>query len=231
MIQINLLPDVKQEYLRAQQTKQLVIVLSVVASILSMTLLVLLFLYVQLVQPRHRANVQRDIDSGITELKSKQDAVKIVTVQGVLEQLPALQDKKMITSSVFGYLTSFTPKAISYNEVKLDLASNTLTLTGQAQALEQTNELANNLKSATFTYTSGDSQQSIQPFSKVVFASLGKSEQSSGGKDVAFQLTIAIDPVMFNQATTNGKLTVDAASEKLLLPSAQPFGETTNGGQ
>lgn len=230
MIQINLLPDLKKEYLRSQQMKHLVVVGAIFASLLSMAVLTLLFMYVQFVQPRHRANLQNDIDSGIQEMKDKKDAVKIVTVQGVIEQIPALQDKKPKTSFLFNYLTGFTPNAVSYNEVKLDLSTNTLSLTGQAQVLEQTNELANNLKSATFTYNQNGSQKSIKPFSKVVFASLGKAEQTTtNGKLVSFQLTTTLDPIMFDQAITEGNLAVNAASEQLLLPTAQPFSAAPTG--
>lgn len=230
MIQVNLLPDLKQQYLKAQQIKHLVVVAAVLASLISLIILAMLFLYVQVVQPRHQANLQRDIDSGLSELKSKEDGVKIVTVQGVLEQVPALQDKKPLTSQLFTYLTNVTPKGVSYSELRLDLINNTLSLTGQANALEQTNELANNLKSASFSYSQNDAQQSLQPFSRVVFTSLGKSDQTSASKSVAFQLSMTIDPILFNQGVSNAKLSVDAASEKLLLPSAQPFEANPSGG-
>lgn len=223
MIQVNLLPDIKLSYLKAQQTKHLVIVVAALASLVSVAVLAILFLYVQIVQPRHRANLQRDIDSGLSELKNKENGVKIVTVQGVLEQIPGLQDKKVLTSTLFSYLTSFTPNAVSYNEVKLDIPNSTLSLTGQASTLEQTNELANNLKSANFTYTQNEAQQKLRPFSRIVFASLGKSEQTTTDKTVSFQLTLTFDPIMFSEGITSPSLTVDAASEKLLLPSAQPF--------
>lgn len=232
MIQVNLLPDVKQQYLRAQQTKYLVVVGSVFLSLIFLVVLGLLFLYVQLVQPRHRANIQQDIDAGISTLKEKENSVKIVTVQGVLEQIPALQDKKLITSSVFTYLSDFTPKSVNYSEIRIDTTTNIMTLSGQADTLEQTNELANNLKSANFSYTQNDAQQDVQPFAKVVFTSLGKAEQTTGGKDVSFQLTFTFNPVMFDQSIKNPKLSVNAASEQLLLPTTQPFtGDQVGGGQ
>ena len=235
MIQVNLLPDLKREYIKTQQTKHLVVVGAVFASLVAVSLLTLMFLYVQIVQPRHRSNVQHDIYASLQELKSKKDGVKIVTVQGVLEQIPQLQDKKLISSAFFGYLTSFTPKAVSYSDVKLDLATNTMSLTGQAGTLEQTNELANNLKSATFTYTQKESSQSLQPFSRVVFTSLGKSDQSTNGaKPVSFQLSATFNPVMFSESIKDARIMVNASSEQLLLPTEQPFSTTTStptGGQ
>lgn len=226
MIQVNLLPDVKREYLRAQQVKHMFTVISILATLTTLSLLVLLFVYVQVVQPRHRANVQKDIDSSTAELKNKKDAVKIVTVQGVLEQIPGLEDKKLITSKLFGYLVEFTPREVSYSEVKLDLAANTLSLNGQTTTLERANVLANNLKSAEFAYKQDDASQKVKPFTNIVFNSLGKTDQAEDNKNVSFQITFQLDPVMFNQKTTGGKITVNASSEELLLPSSQPFSET-----
>ena len=230
MIQINLLPDVKREYLRSQQMKHMFVVGSVLITFLALSALILLFAYVQVVQPRHRANLQKDVDSGVTELKNKTDAIKIVTVQGVLEQIPALQDKKLITSNLFGYLGEFTPRDVSYSEVKLDLAANTMTLSGQTTSLERANVLANNLKSAKFAYKQKDSAATIQPFTSVVFASLGKAEKADSGKNVSFEITLSLNPIMFAQDVTDQQITVNASSEELLLPTAQPFSDSSSPG-
>ena len=226
MIQINLLPDVKHEYLRTQQVKHTFVVASGLISVVVITLTVLLFMYVRVAQPQHRKNLQKDIDSNISQIKQKSDASKIVTVQGVLEQIPKIQDKKTITSNVFGYLTSFTPRDVAYGEVKLDLAASTLNLSGSAVSYEQAQVLANNLKSAQFTYMVDGSEQKVKPFSAVVFQSLGKAESATNGKPVSFQLSVTFDPVMFDQGISKQSITVDASSEQLLLPNASLF---TNG--
>ncbi len=232
MVQINLLPNIKRDYLKAQQMKHLVILASFLITVVSISLLVVLFIYVQILQPRHRQNIQTDIDSGIAELKDKDNSIKIVTVQGVLEQIPALQDQKMITSSLFNYLNGFTPRDVSYTEARLDTDLGTLTLTGSTKTLEKANILANNLKSAKFTYTESDTTSTIQPFSSVVFATLGKAEKvEQGSNPVTFQLTVKIDTVMFKQSIKDQKLVVDAASEELQLPTAQPFSQPATGVQ
>lgn len=229
MIQVNLLPDVKREYLRAQQVKHTFTIGSILITILAVSLMGLLFAYVQVVQPRHRVNLQKDIDTAITDLKNKEDAVKIVTVQGVLEQVPGLQDRKLITSKLFTYLTEFTPRDVSYSEIKLDLATNTLSLGGQSNTIEQANVLANNLKSANFTYKQDDASQNLKPFSNIVFGSLNKTEQAVSGKNVSFQVSFQVDPILFSQKISDNKISVNAASEELLLPTTQPFNETTPG--
>ncbi len=228
MSQINLLPDVKREYLKAQQMKRAFTVVSVLITVAVVSALILLFIFVQFGQPRHIKNVQTDINASISKLKPTKDAVKIVTVQGVLEQIPGLEDKEPTTSRLFSYLGGFTPQGVSYAEVRLDLAANTLTLSGQSTNLEEANVLANNLKSAKFSYKKDDQKQIIPPFKNIVFSSLGKTEQSENGKNVSFQLSFEIDQLLFDQSISEPTITVNGASEPLLLPTDKPFNETSS---
>ena len=223
MIEINLLPSVKLEYLKSQQTKHAVVIGSILISLVSVGLLTLLFIYVQVVQPKYQSNVQSKIDSALEDSKTKKDAVKVVTVQGALEQIPALQDKKLITSNMFIYLKEFTPRDVSYSNVKIDLTASSLVLQGSATNFEQANVLANNLKSAKFSYSKSDDKQNIAPFTDVVFDGLTKSVQSQDGKNVSFQITLKVDLTIFDQSIKDGKISVNSSSEELLLPSDKPF--------
>ena len=225
MIQVNLLPDVKQEYLKAQQTKHTVLVGAVLVSIVVSALTILFFAYVQVVQPQYQKRVQGDIDAGIQEVKKKPNAQRIVTVQGVLEQIPALKDKQVVTSRIFDYLKQFTPRVVTYNKVALNLEANTLTIAGSTVSYERANELANNLKSAQFTYVQGGAEQKVQPFTGVVFNSLGKSESATDGKPVSFEITFTFNPVMFDPSASKTLIKVNASSEDLLLPESKPFNE------
>lgn len=226
MIQINLLPDVKQEYLRTQQTKHTVIVGSALISAVVLGVTVLLFVYVQIVQPQYQRVVQNDIDKGIQELKEKPDAQRLVTVQGVLEQMPALKDQQQVISRIFNYLKEFTPRSVAYNQVNLALDTSTITLSGGTVSYEQANVLANNLKSAKMTYRQGDSDQTASPYQNIVFNSLSKAENANDGRPVTFELTFQFNPLLFNPTISNQKVTVNASSEELLLPSSQPFDAT-----
>ncbi len=223
MVQINLLPDVKQEYLKSQQSKHTFVIGAALVSALFITILALVYAYVSIAQPRHLTNLQNDIDDALKQSKEVPNAVEIVTVQGALEQLPGLQDKKQISSRLFSYINSFTPKDVSYAEIKLDLSTNTLTLRGETTNYEQTNVLANNLKSAELTYTQNDSSTTIKPFSQVVFTSLGKAEQATTTKTVSFQIDMQIDPAMFGEAISKPSIKVKADSKELLIPTAKPF--------
>ncbi len=231
MVQINLLPDVKREYLHSQQMKHTFIIGSVLLAATVLVLLALLYGYVQVLQPRHRVNLQKDIDVTVASIQDKKDGSKVVTVQGALEQLPGLQDKKLMTTRLFGYIQGFTPTGIAYNDVSLDTSINTMKLTGTSVSYERANALANNLKSAQFSYKQNDTTQTIQPFSNIVFEGLSKSEQAEVGSAVSFQISFTYNPILFDQSISDTKLVVNASSEELLLPTVQPFSNmpsTTN---
>lgn len=221
MIQINLIPDIKREYLKAQQMKHTVVVAAILCSIVALVMASLLFGYVRLIQPQHRANLQQDIDEGVARQQQYPDGTHMVTVQGVLEQIGALQDKKLITSRLFTYIGAFTPRDVAYTSINFDATAGTLVLSGQATTFEKANELANNVKSARFTYRENDTEQSLTPFASTVFNSLSRGEQSESGKSVTFELAIQVDPKLFSQAIQDGALRVDASSDELLLPSKE----------
>ena len=229
MIQINLLPEVKQEYLKAQQMKHIVLVSSILTTLIIVTLTVLFFVYVSVIQPQYQIAVQKDIDSSLNDLKQKSDAQRIVTVQGVLEQIPGLKDKQLVTSRIFDYLKQFTPRNVTYSRVNVNLETGTLTLTGSSNSYEDAQVLANNLKSAQFSYYQNDSQQTLKPFSEIIFSSLSKSESNKDGKAVSFEITFKFDSSLFTPGISKQTIKVNASSEKLLLPETKPFSEQPKG--
>ena len=72
MIQFNLLPDVKLDYIKAQRSRRLVVVVSVVVSLASVALLVLL-LSVAALQKKHLSDLSSDITSKSATLQKKPD--------------------------------------------------------------------------------------------------------------------------------------------------------------
>jgi hypothetical protein len=76
------------------------------------------------------------------------------------------------------------------------------------------------------TYRQGDSEQKINPYTNIVFNSLNKADGVSDGRPVTFDITFQFNPILFDPTISDQKVTVNASSEELLLPSAQPFNAT-----
>src|SRR5690349_4497120 len=98
MIQFNLLPDVKLQYIKTRRTKRLTMIISVISAAACLTLLILMFVSVKVVQKKHINDLSKDIKSQVKTLNNVQDLNKILTVQNQLNSLPDLHQNKPATS-------------------------------------------------------------------------------------------------------------------------------------
>lgn len=224
MIQLNLLPDVKLEYMKARQRKRMVIGTSIIVSGFFITIFILLFVFVRFAQKEHLSNLDKDIAKTTEELKSKEDLNKILTIQNQLNSLPALHDQKTISSRVFDYLTQLTPAQATISEVTLDLTEGTLSLEGNADQISTVNKFVDTLKFTGFitseeniaedqkqcTLQEVDSQAAsaenspkiCRAFNEVVLqefsfeADAGAGAQT--GKPVSYQIKFKFDPKIFS---------------------------------
>lgn len=194
MIQFNLLPDVKQEYLKAKRTKQLVVMISVIASGAALTLLVLLLVTVHVVQKKSMDDADKDIATYSKQLKDIPDIDRILTVQNQLNTLTGLHDGKVVTSRLFGYLQQLTPATVSLSSLAIDYAANTMTLTGSATALDQVNVFTDTVKATTFT--TNDVDVTDKAFSDVVLSSFSRDT-----KGATYTLTLSFKPEIFSGAS------------------------------
>jgi len=175
MIQFNLLPDVKVEYIKARRTKRLVTLISVGLSALSVFVLLLSLITVDVVQKKSLRDLDKDIASNSKTLKAVPNIDKILTVQNQLNTLPGLHDSKPVTSRIFGYLAQLTPTGASLSGLKLDLTANTMEISGAAPSLDVVNKFADTLKATTYvTYTPDEAGQKQQADDDAAYKATGK---------------------------------------------------------
>lgn len=204
MIQFNLLPDVKLEYIKARRTKQMVTLVSFIVTGVSVGLVVLLFVGVNVVQRNHLNNLNDDIRVKTEQLKSENDIDKILTVQNQLNSLNGLHDAKPAAERLGPYLAQLTPNEVSISDLSVDFSNQTMKIDGSTDALKWVNTFIDTLKFTTFEL---DGQQK-NAFSGVVMSSFNRADSGqSAGKAAAYQITLTFDPAIFD--TTKGiKLTV-----------------------
>src|SRR4051812_46628586 len=109
MIQFNLLPNVKLEYVKTQHTKRLLTMLSLVAGMAGIAILLVAIVSVNVVQKKSLSDLDSDIAKYSTQLKSVKDLDKILTVQNQLSTLTSLHDDKPVASRLFSYISQVTP--------------------------------------------------------------------------------------------------------------------------
>lgn len=196
MIQFNLLPDIKQQYLKAQRQKSLVIFVSTVAGVVALSVFIILLLVVSVWQKKSMNDLNSDIKKYNNQLSGTKDLDKILTVQNQLKSLSPLHDKKPDTSRLFAYLGQITPAKASISKFDIDYDQNTVSINGTADSIETVNTYVDTLKFTEFVVTDGEGKDpnGKQAFSKVVLANFGRSD-----KVTTYTITANFDPTIFTE--------------------------------
>lgn len=210
MIQLNLLPDVKLEYIRAQRQRRLIFSISAISTAVALAILISLFLVGQL-QKKHLSDLNKDITSQSNTLKGKKDITKILTVQNQLSSLTDLHDKKPAVSRLFDYLNQITPNTVSISDFSIDFTAQNITVTGSSDTLAHVNQYVDTLKFT--TYSVEDDSTQTKAFSNVVMSSfsLNSSTQTAGQAPASYTITLSYDPLIFD-ITKKIKLSVPATT-------------------
>ncbi len=209
MIQLNLLPDVKLFYMKAQRQRRLVMSACVLVTGGAVVLLLLL-LSVNGLQKKHISDLTKDISKENSQLENKPDIDKVLTVQNQLQSLTELHDQKPAAARVFEYLNQVTPASVSITTLSVDFTQDTATITGTSDSLSNVNKYVDTLKY--ITYTTDDSTKPLPAFNNVVLSSFGLN---TGAKDASqaasFTITLSYDKTIFDN-TQKVKLTVPSAT-------------------
>lgn len=206
MIQLNLLPDVKMEYIKAQRARRLVFTICVVASVVSLVILLILLSAYGL-QKKHSKDLNNDITSETHQLQNEPQINKMLTVQNQLESLTTLHNSKPAAVRVFTYLNQVTPTSVSVTDYTIDFTKGTVVITGTSNSLANVNTFIDTLKRSTFI-VGGTNSGNNPAFSNVVLSSFGLNTDSQGSNQPAnYTINLNYDPVLFN-TTKNAQLVV-----------------------
>jgi hypothetical protein len=213
MVQFNLLPDIKIQYIKARRQKHLVVLISMVTIIASLVALAILITFVFVVQKKSISDLSRDINTAGQELSSTPDLTKMLTVQNQLRALPELHGDKAMASKLFDYISQSTPAAASISRLNVDFALQTMSISGSAETLEVINVFADTLKFTTY-HTESAPKDEKQAFSSVVLSSFGRDSQGA-----AYTITLSFDPAIFSEAeeiklTVPNKVTTRSQTEQ-----------------
>lgn len=200
MIQFNLLPDVKLEFIKAQRSRRLIMSISVIVSIASISLLILLLLLVGL-QKKHLSDLSKDIKSQSAALQRKPDISTILTVQNQLESLTALHDQKPAADRLFGYMNQVTPASVSIANMDVDFTGGTMIIAGTSDALSNVNKYVDTLKLTKYSVAGGSENKPA--FSNVVLTSFGLTTGTRDPSQAAtYSISLSYDTTIFDITKT-----------------------------
>ena len=204
MIQLNLLPEVKIAYLRAQQTKRFFVFTSMIVGGGAIAVVALMALFVYGVQGRHSANLDANIKSNLANLQGKENLSQILTVQNQLDTLEGLHDQKPIVSRLFDYFIVLIPDEVSLNDVELqftDAGDVVIEMNGTGDEFKSINQFADSLKNA--QYTSVETTAPESAFRSVTLDTIGRSDENT-----IFTIQAEVEPRIFDARETDITLSV-----------------------
>lgn len=209
MMQLNLLPDVKMQYIKAQRSRRLVLSISIITTVAAVALLLLL-LSVDGLQKKHLSDLNKDIKSESSKLQHEPQIDKMLTVQNQLSSLTELHATKPAAARLFDYLNQVTPAKVNITDLTVDFTQQTATITGTSDSLANVNKYVDTLK---YTKFSADGSNKVQPaFNNVVLSSFGLNTDSQDSNQAAsYTITIAYNKDIFD-ITKNVQLSVPSVT-------------------
>lgn len=194
MIEFNLLPDVKLEYVKTRRIERLVIAGSLLAAAAALVVFIFLLVFVDVLQKNHLSDIDSNIKTSSAQLQAMPSLNKILTIQNQLQALPALHDQKPVTSRLFTYMAQLTPAKATISSLNIDFTTHTLTIAGNADSLATIDQFADTLKFTTYTVSGSHGAPLV--FSDVV------TTLSPGATSASYTITSVFNPVIFDGTKT-----------------------------
>ena len=207
MIQLNLLPDLKKEYLKSQKTKAFVMKCSVLTAIASFGITILIALYAFFGQQLQISLISNDIKDKTSKLNSISDVGKYLTVQNQLQALPALHAGKGIYSRLLDILPIINPSSpnnVKLSTLQLAITNNAIALTGTTATFQALNVFVDTLNNAQFSYKqSGSTATTTDKVFTSVVVDTSSLAQVNGKKIVSFSIQTTYNPAVFDSANSD----------------------------
>lgn len=230
MIEINLLPDVKQEYLRARKMRNMAVTFSIFAGLIAGAFVVVAVLFL-LIQIGREKLADNGIKNEYDQLSSVEDLSNLVTIQNQLSLISGQHGSKSMDSRLFSVLQAINPPApndVRFTAVKLDPSSNLLTLEGIASAgYPSVEALKKTIANVEFEYKeSADGDAIKTPI--VTDAEVGETsfgETSDGRRVLRFEMTLKYDDVLFTNKAQDVRLItptkqIDVTDSRIQVPNS-----------
>lgn len=201
MIEINLIPDVKQELLKAERARAMVISGSIITCIVAGGVVALLAIYIYGVQFGRNIIVDNNITTGSEKLAKVEDLSKMITIQNQIKRIDALNDTKSIDSRLFDVLSAVIPP--SPNEVRISLLSlnteeTTVKLEGQTNAYDSMEVFKKTIDSSVIVYNQDGKETKVKLASDISVSDISYGEDASGTKVLRFTISFKYPTELFS---------------------------------
>lgn len=206
MIEINLIPDVKRELLRAQRMRATVISASIVISFIAAGVVVALLLYIYGVQTVRSAYLDGQIQTSSKKLTDVNDLSKMLTIQNQLTKITQLNSQKNMDSRLFDVLAAVIPPApnnVQISQVSINATDKTVRLEGQARGYDSLEVFKKTLDSAIINYKQADQDGTDKLANRISMNDTSFGSNANNQKVLRFTLTFAYSDKLFSSDVSN----------------------------
>jgi Tfp pilus assembly protein PilN len=207
MIEINLIPDVKQELIRARMIRSAVVSGAIITTLVAGAVVVVLSAYVFGVQTVRGAVADEAIKKGSSQLASVEDLSKILTIQNQLTKINALNDAKAIDSRIFNVLQAIIPPApntVKISSLIINATTKSITFEGQTPTYPSLEAFKKTIGASNVRYTDDSKSQKDVPLaSNLSISNISFGEDSTGTKVLRFTVTFSYAAELFSPKVTN----------------------------
>lgn len=214
MIELNLLPDVKKEFIKAQRTRNTVITGAIFTTIIAGGLVVLLALTVYGGQAVFIATRTNDIKKAQQELSSIPEIDKYLTVQNQLSNIDALHSDKYLYSRIFTYLQQVNPSNpnnVALSSVEATKEGDTIAIKGTARNFDAVNIFQETMLQAQLRYKTDGTDQTMPLFQDVTLTNTALVNVD-GRTLTTFEFTLTVDKTAFLASSTDVNVTVPSVT-------------------
>ncbi len=219
MIEINLIPDVKQELLKAQRARAVVISASIFTSIVAMAVVVVLLVYMFVVQGARNLYLDGQIDTKGKQFSSVEDLSKILTIQNQLKTISDLNGQKKMDARVFDMMSAITPpgsNAISFSQITIGDASTDGTTTtastdgggqihleGQTTGYDAMEVFKKTISNTMIQFTQNGETKTVPLAANINTSDISYGEDAEGHRVLRFTLTFDYPAELLSPASAN----------------------------
>jgi len=210
MIEINLVPDVKQELIKAQRVRASVISASILVGMAAVGIVVVLAIWVFAVQTARSVLTDNTIKDQSEKLAKVQDVSNTLTIQNQLSKLTAMHNDKSIDSRIFDVLTTINPPSpnnVSITNLSLDSSEKTITIEAQAvNGYPALDVFKKTINATTFQFTENGEKQSVALASNMSDSDRSYGEDASGAKVLRFTLSFTYPDELFSKTAQSATI-------------------------
>ncbi len=205
MIEINLIPDIKQELIRAKRVRNMVVSGAILVGAVSIGIVILLAVYAYAVQPLLGVVADKSIDDNSKKLQAVPDLANMLTIQSQLASISEKHNDKTISSRLFEVLSAVNPAApnnVVFTRVQLDADENIIRIDAQARSGYSAAEaLEKTIRATSFTYQSNSETHKELIADTVVQSNQSFGEDVTGAKVLRFSLDVTYNDALFARSS------------------------------